>query len=497
MAVAASEIVAITTVLSQAPPARDIGKTLFLTGNLQYGVQGARAAEYNTLAAVANVFQTADQPYRAAQAYFADAPASQPYRFPPQPLVVGLWYSGGPPVGLDSGDLTDVVYNAGALDASDATFRYNGHDYMVDLSGQDDSGAVATALQTAIAAQNTGATVAFASQTMSVRLGSGDTSFSFFEPHSQGTGTDISAALHLTRAEGATLVGNGTAETLAAALAAIDEEISDIYFVTADNALTAANISDISAWSQTRMRFLVSDTNEAAALTANESTSAAAMLSVLQPARTALIYSATQDYKALSVASLFSGLHLDAPRSLITAKFKELPGRARDDLTKAQRDELTRKRINWYGSYGTRGILAEGETLGDGWWLDVRYWLDWFTLSVQNAVMDRLMDSKRIPQTPTGMNLLDDVVEGVCELGVANGGIAPGQLSQALTAQVRQVTNLRDFDGDLSRGYLIHIGSLNDQSQAARAARNAPPIRVFLKGSGALHYLDIVMSFED
>ena len=77
-----------------------------------------------------------------------------------------------------------------------------------------------------------------------------------------------------------------------------------------------------------------------------------------------------------------------------------------------------------------------------------------------------------------------------------NGGIAPGTLTEQLANVIRTTTGNVDFDGYLSSGYLTNVGSFNDQSQADREARKSPPVSIWLKGSGAIHSLDVNILLE-
>ena len=132
--------------------------------------------------------------------------------------------------------------------------------------------------------------------------------------------------------------------------------------------------------------------------------------------------------------------------------------------------------------------------LKPGTWIDVRYWLDWLVNATQVEVFS-LLRSGRVPQTQAGVAAITDVVERICEEGVANGGIAPGQVSPALVSDIRLATGNQAFDGFLSTGYLVHVGSVASQSQADRDARKSPPVRVWVKGSGAIHFIDIDVTF--
>ena len=102
-----------------------------------------------------------------------------------------------------------------------------------------------------------------------------------------------------------------------------------------------------------------------------------------------------------------------------------------------------------------------------------------------------------MPQTPDGIKAVQNVIEAVCERGIVNGGIAPGQLAPSLANEVQQATGNNDFNGFLTTGYLVYIRPLALQSRADRTARKSPPAQVWAKGSGAIHFLDIAVIFEN
>ena len=222
----------------------------------------------------------------------------------------------------------------------------------------------------------------------------------------------------------------------------------------------------------------------------------AARLSAVQSERTFLIWSATADYKAVSMAGRLSSVAFSQAGSLITLAYKSLPGCTPDVLTATQRSELDRKNLNYYRAISGKNLVIGGSTLKPRTWVDVRYWVDWVKDAIRTDVFNLLTTSRRIPQTQTGITAIRDTITSVCEQGVRNGGIAPGQVSPALQARIAQAIG-GDFEGFLPNGYLIHIEPLSTQSQTSRDAREAPPISVFFKGSGAVHFVDIDLTFEN
>ena len=231
-------------------------------------------------------------------------------------------------------------------------------------------------------------------------------------------------------------------------------------------------------------------------LAAEETTSLAARLSALEYDRTFLVWSDVPDYKALSMCARLSSVKFDGQNTLITAKFKSLPGTIPDALNRVGQLELDRKRVNYYTRFGPEAIFAEGWTLKPGTWIDVRFWLDWIVDQIKHRVFRLLHDHPtRLPLTEAGIASLKGEVERVCEMGVRNGGIAPGFVSETVANDIRQTTGSQDFGGQLTRGFLVHVPPVAGLSDADRAARRSPPMKIWFKGSGAVHFADIELVF--
>jgi hypothetical protein len=98
--------------------------------------------------------------------------------------------------------------------------------------------------------------------------------------------------------------------------------------------------------------------------------------------------------------------------------------------------------------------------------------------------MDALYQLPKIPQTDAGVSYLITRLQEPLETAVKIGFIAPGKW----TGPTLLSLNTNDF---LSRGYLILSESVNDQAQADREARKAPPIYIPIKLAGAIHSIAI------
>lgn len=475
---------------------REFGRGLLLTSDATLDAGGdGKVGVYSDLRALQAVFPSASEPYRAGNVWFAQNPF-------PKPLVVGRWTKvaapttvvGGPPsTAAAIKAITDGSMVIGGLVVENVTF-----------AAANDYAAQAAALQVAIRAlagapnndaRFENAAVAYADNAFTVSLPSyGDIGGL---PSDHSSGTSIADAFGFSRSEGGVYRRGSGAETAVEALAAI-EAVNDSWYwlmLEASEGGTQTML-DVSNWAATRRKIFMAGSSEIGALTANESASFAAQASEFQHSRAPISWSRAADYLPVSAAARASSVDFDQPNSLITLKFKSMPGIAPSDLTVAERDELVRKRINYYARYGSTPIYAEGVTPDPKIWIDIQYFLDWLVNAIQTDVWNLLNRLPKLPQTEAGMAVLKDTIEVPFEQAVANGGLAPGTLSPAMTADIRQSTGNAEFDGDLSNGYLVHVGDLSAQSQSQRDARDSPPVTCWGKGSGAIHNVNISFRLE-
>ena len=404
-------------------------------------------------------------------------------------------------LGLDTVDITAGVDGIGA-----GSLTWHGSSISVDFTGADSYDDVASTLQTALRAVRAAARADLRSATVEfdpvgffrVRLGFDSTSGDpyvingFMADDAQ----EPASALGLDSTSGGGIVQGQASEPIEDAMDAISGLDDGWYFVTVDSSIaTGADLLSLSRWVQTKTHMLALDVVDEGVLTPNESTSLAAQLSALEQQRTFLVWSRTRDNKALSLAGRLSSVNFDGEDTLITPKFKSLPRTVSDIVTTAQKKELDRKWVGYYTRFGPDAIFAEGWTQA-GDWIDVRYWLDWITKAMQSEVYNLLRQHPtRVPQTAEGLASIEAAIERVCEAGRRNGGLAPGRVSEAVAHNIRLAINNPDFDGFLTRGYLVVVGSIADQLEQDRNARKAPPARVWITGSGAMHSATIILTF--
>ena len=404
-------------------------------------------------------------------------------------------------LGLDTVDINAGVDGIGA-----GSLTWHGSSISVDFTGADSYDDVASTLQTALRAVRAAARADLRSATVEfdpvgffrVRLGFDSTSGDPYAINGfmADDAQEPASALGLDSTSGGGIVQGQASEPIEDAMDAISGLDDGWYFVTVDSSITTgADLLSLSRWVQAKTHMLALDVVDEGVLTPNESTSLAAQLSALAQQRTFLVWSRTRDNKALSLAGRLSSVNFEGQNTLITPKFKSLPRTVSDIVTTAQKEELDRKWVGYYTRFGPDAIFAEGWTQA-GDWIDVRYWLDWIISAIQDEVYNLLRQHPtRVPQTAEGLASIEAAIERVCEAGRRNGGLAPGRVSEAVANDIRLAINNPDFDGFLTRGYLVVVGSIADQLEQDRNARKAPPARVWITGSGAMHSATIILTF--
>ena len=447
-----------------------------------------KVRSFASLRDLTDAFGSSGQAYRIASAAFAQtpappiihigsrAPSDQPHR------IIG----GEPEPAADiaSSNVSDGSLTLGSTAVSGISFS-SGASYAD----------IAAAVQTRAAAAITGATCSYADGVFTITVPNSET---VSGPATAGSaGTDLAADLGLTAAAGARFSEGADQETVAEALAAIQLQ-SDAWHAivseSGEDGLAAA------AWAAGSGKFAWVQDSDAGALTANEGTSVLARLFAGGSSRASGTWHsrpATEENVAVCAAARFAAVDYNRPRSAIQGKFLSFAGVSGADITAAQKDELERKRTNVYALYGSISLYGEGTTPSTdetGAWVDVVYFLDWLQSEIELAIVDFLRVNPRASQTDATSAALKDALAAPLRKGRDAGGIAPGLVSPDVAARIRALSP--DFDGRLSAGYLVSIAPFDTLSAADRQNRRMPPVSVFVKGSGAINFVDAALVFN-
>ncbi len=458
-----------------------------------------RVREYNSMTDVAADFADTDEEYLAAQIFFSQVPRPTVLYISRRNTVATKAELVGGAASTLPGDFSS--YEDADIDINiDGTVRHlTGLDFSAITTMED----VAAVLQTALNAAVTGTTCTWSATTgkftiTNATAGSSHT-LSFMVGVSED---DIVQSLCLGSACGGSIIPGFDVETAAQCLNAIEEKNSKWYGFAFTKEVNDDQIFCLAAaaWAEARTKLFCNTTKDANTIITGNTSSLAYALKTLDYSRTFSVYGptvvdsegdviATNDYAAISVFARGATVDFNAENSTITYKFKQCPGIAPVDLSATHASNLIAANCNYYTQFGTAlsgdavTILAEG-VCANGRFLDEVVGIDWLQNAIQTDVFNFLFQSTtKIPQTDAGVTGIVQVLSSDLEQAVTNGLAAPGYVT---------IGGQRVF---LPKGYHIFQGLTENQNQADREARKAPPISFILKGAGAIHSVTITGTF--
>ena len=175
-----------------------------------------------------------------------------------------------------------------------------------------------------------------------------------------------------------------------------------------------------------------------------------------------------------------------------TMQAKTLIGIAPDPgITQTILGECETAGADVYAFFGGPGGVAKVFSTGGNDFSDNQYNLMALRFALQVAGFNAIATtSTKIPQTEPGMQVLKGEYIKVLQQFVTNGFIAPG------------AWNSPELFGDpdslisnvLQNGWYIYSQPINQQSQTARAARQAPLVQIAIKFAGAVHSSNVPVS---
>lgn len=205
-----------------------------------------------------------------------------------------------------------------------------------------------------------------------------------------------------------------------------------------------------------------------------------------------LYYGGSTDVLALTVLASYAGRALstnfDGSDTTQTMHLKDLTGVDADpSMTQTLLNQCVAAGADTYVSL--QGV-SKVFTSGANDFYDQVYNLQWLVGALQIAGFNYLAESStKVPQTEQGMTGLKGAYRAVMQQAVANQYLAPGQWNSSTTFgnQTDFLTNI------LNLGYYIYSSPVSQQSQADRAARQAPLVQVSCKEAGAIQSSDLVI----
>ena len=299
------------------------------------------------------------------------------------------------------------------------------------------------------------------------------------------TGVDISGMLGgLVTSSGAFEAPGVAAETAIAAVTLFDNQFGGQWYnlivpdaVDSDTLAIAPFIDGGS-----NLHFLWVTSNESAMLVSGDTTHIGFLLQQLQAQHTAVQYSTTSPYAAWSMAARISTVNWAGSLTAISLMYKQEPGVSPEALNDTQVTALESYNVNVFVTYDIGGgnPIIEFGICPSGQFIDTIIGVDALRSQTQTNIFNlQLGTQTKIPQTDAGVTDLETGVESACSQFIVNGLGAPGTWNAAGFGTLNQ--------GDyLDKGYYIFSEPLALQNESARADREAPPIQVAFKLSGAI-----------
>lgn len=485
-----SDVVSVSVSLQpQAAQQRNFG-SLLIMGDSNVIDTNQRLRLYSSLAAVGLDFGGTAPEFLAAQIFFGQA--TQPAQ-----AYIGRWARTATNGVLAGGVLSatqQLISNFSSISSGGLNITVDGTPHnltAINLTSVTNLNAVASALQAALSGA---ATVFWDSDNSVFRVSSassGPTSSVTFAT-APGSGTDISSLMGLIAAGGGYTVTGISAESALAAVIALAAQSNAWYGLMFASSVMPSDPDDVAVAGfingVTPARICGISTQEPGVLSSAVSNDVASQLQALGYNRTYTQYSGSSPYSAAAAFGDAFTVNFNGQNTLYTLKFQQEAGVAPETLTETQAAAADAKNCNYFVNYNNNTAILQQGKMSGGQFFDVIHGTDWLQNFIQTAVFNVLLTAgTKVPQTDAGVNRLVVAIAACCEQAVTNGLVAPGVWNGPTIGPIVSGSTL-------SKGYAIFAPPVSTQSQAARAARQAPVITACIKLAGAIHSASVVLN---
>lgn len=487
MTIPVNKVVDVKIYTSPIFPQRKGFGLLLIIGNSTVLPTAERMREYSNITDIATDFGTNSEEYKAALAFFSQSPS-------PTSLMIGRRFSAAV-AGTNLGSLnyTSTMATWNAVTAGSMQVTIDGTNRTVsalNFSTDTTLTQVANRIQTAlVTAGATGATVTFNGKRFIITSGTTGVTSTVGYTSTTGAGTYIGIMLGTDATLNPILSTGAAAENAATCLTNLQNYSTAWYGVTFTNHASTQDLKDAAAWCEAMVKIFGYTTSDMNVKDPLQTTDIASYMTQQTYRRTFGIFDSTDPYAVCSAMARAFVVNFNENNSTLTLKFKTLPGQSPENLTSADKTALDKKKVNYYTYFGDSAMLAEG-VMANGVFFDEVHGLDWLQNAIETNVFGFLYTrTTKIPQTDRGMQLIVQQVEKALADGVNNGLLAPGTWNGDEFGQLKT----GEF---LESGYYVYASPMNTQNVSDRQARIAPPIRVAAKGSGAIHFVSIGVTFD-
>lgn len=457
-----------------------------------------RVRSYSSLTAVGADFGTTDPEYLAAETFFAAKPT-------PASVLLGRWAQTATAGRLVGGALTQAqqaltnftTVTTGALeiavDAGSATTVTG-----INLSTAQNLSGVASLIQTALVAGELNCTVTWTGSQFVIKSDTTGAASKVTMPVAPGSGTDLSPLLGLTAAAGAYSVVGIAAESLLAAVTALDGLATSWYWLSTDACTSqqASDVEAVSAYVQASSNphayfTTVQDPNAPVADETSDVGSALQQaLAAAEPARTGGQYSTTNPYAACGIIGRGCTINWLGSNTAINFMWQPEPGVAAETLVSGQADALDAKRYNYLANYANGAAVLENGVMFGPNFIDEVVGADWLANYVQANVFTFMAGiGTKVGQDDDGVHSIENNIVGSLEQGVANGLLGPGVWTGPPVGELAT--------GDmLDTGYYVYAPPIALQDLTSRGLRKTPPIQIAAKLKGATNTANILLNLN-
>lgn len=485
-----SRVVNVNILTSPIFPARRGFGLLLILGSASILPLHERSREYASIDEVQADFGSNTEEYKAALAFFQQNPNPHTLRIGRRFATAtnGELYGGSTAVKVIA--TWQAITTGSVKIGMDAVAPVNVT--AMDFSGAANLNAVAAIIQTAVRAANAAfvaATVIYDGMRFIVRSGTTGAASAVTFAAAAGTGTDISTMMAGTAATGARVTQGSAAEDMSTALQKQQDYNTEWYGITLTSTASNQDLQDAAAWAEARVKIFGYTTADPASYDSTSTTDLAYLFMNAGYRRTIGLFDDNDPYAIASLMARAFAVDFNASNSTITIKFKTLPGQTPSEITSTQATAMDDKHLNYYTRFGDSAMVAEG-TMANGVFMDEVHGLDWLQNAIETNVFGFLYTRQtKVPQTDRGMVLITQQIEKACAEGVNNGLLAPGMWTGDEFGTLKT-------DTYLDKGYYVYAASVDTQNQSDREARIAPPFQVAAKGAGAIHKVNITVSFN-
>lgn len=486
MTIPVSKVVKVGILTSPTFPARKGFGLLCIFGISASLPVGDRIRFYSDIDGVAADFSSTSDEYKAAQIFFSQSPR-------PTELAIARRFNvavAGELMGSVNYDKDIANYNA--ISTGSLTITIDGvvkNLTGIDLSTAANMNAVASAIATKLNVASAGSTCVFTGSRFIVRSGTTGATSTVTYATAAPSGIDLAPLLGLRAEDLGVYTAGAAAESVTDTLNAVQDKNQSWYGFTFTKEIAEAQLKEAAAWAEARIKVFGYTTKASNVQDAAASNDIATFFKTSGYSRTIGQYDPDDDYAIVSAMARAFTVNFNEQNSTLTLKFKLEPGVTPATITESQRMALTAKNINYYSYFGDSAMLAEG-VMANGRFFDEVHGLDWLQNAIETNVFGYLYTrTTKVPQTDKGVAALVQQVEKAMQDGVNNGLLAPGLWNGSDLGQVKS----GDF---LPKGYYVYAQPVAQQNQSDREARKAPPIQAICKGAGAIHFVDVSVTFE-